>query len=244
MRIKEPIIECKSCKTPYPKKVFRCPSCQKPGITKLYKYVSYNENSLSILANKEVWFPKAKALNDPFEFQFHMTENHINGIPIDPNSLREAIEDSKELGVFCLTEVNDDILMWSHYADQHKGLCIQFERSDQNFLGGELCVPVVYPEDDRLPVLKPVDIPKRETFAGIATTKAKNWSYEREWRMISREKGNRIYPLPGNITAVIFGKRMTEKHRQVIENIIGSETHFFEALQMQDRFRLKIVPIN
>ena len=244
MGLKEPNIECRSCKKLYPRKVFRCPSCKEPGITKLYKYVSYNENSLSILINKEVWFPKTKILNDPFEFQFHLSENQINGFPIDQNAIRQAVEDSKELGVFCLTEVNDNILMWSHYANQHKGFCIEFERSDHNYLGGEACVPVFYPEDDQLPIYKPFDVIRPESFAGIATTKAKLWSYELEWRMISREKGNRPYALPGDITAIIFGERMDKKHRQTIKNILGSEMLYLEAIKMKGRFRLKITPVN
>lgn len=33
-----------------------------------------------------------------------------------------------DFGVYCLSEVNDNILMWSHYAEEHKGFCIEFER--------------------------------------------------------------------------------------------------------------------
>lgn len=32
-----------------------------------------------------------------------------------------------DFGVFCLSEVCDNILMWSHYAEEHKGFCIEFE---------------------------------------------------------------------------------------------------------------------
>jgi hypothetical protein len=173
-----------------------------------------------------------------------MSKNQINGVSIDESSFRQAVEDSKELRVFCLTEVNDNILMWSHYADKHKGFCIEFERSDHNFLAGESCVPVFYPEDDQLPTYKPLDLLKPESFAGIATTKAKLWSYELEWRMISREKGNRPYALPGDITAIIFGERMNEKHRQTIKNILGLGMLYLEAIKMKDRFRLKITRVN
>jgi len=29
--------------------------------------------------------------------------------------------------MFCSSEINNDILMWSHYADGHKGICIEFD---------------------------------------------------------------------------------------------------------------------
>ena len=31
-----------------------------------------------------------------------------------------------ERGVCCFSEKKDDILMWSHYADGHKGFCLEF----------------------------------------------------------------------------------------------------------------------
>ena len=32
-------------------------------------------------------------------------------------------------GVVCFSELPDCILMWGHYADGHRGVCVQFERS-------------------------------------------------------------------------------------------------------------------
>lgn len=32
----------------------------------------------------------------------------------------------KEIGVYCLTTVPDSILMWSHYANNHKGVCLEY----------------------------------------------------------------------------------------------------------------------
>lgn len=38
-----------------------------------------------------------------------------------------------EFGIYCLSEVNDEILMWSHYADNHKGFCIGFNSLNESF---------------------------------------------------------------------------------------------------------------
>jgi hypothetical protein len=38
-------------------------------------------------------------------------------------------------GVFTLSESNSNILMWSHYADNHMGFCIEFSRTSENDLG-------------------------------------------------------------------------------------------------------------
>lgn len=50
-----------------------------------------------------------------------------NGNPkldITHNKIRERLE---KVGIYSLSKVNDEILMWSHYADNHKGFCIGFD---------------------------------------------------------------------------------------------------------------------
>ena len=237
--MKEPKVECTKCNIEFLRKEYYCPGCEHPGITTLYKYVSFNQNSLSILVNKEAWFGKASALNDPFEFQFHLTSESVSGIPIPKSSVTAAIQDSKELGVFSLSEVPDNILMWSHYSDQHKGFCIEFERHPNNQLGSPECVPIIY--DDEAPEYEATELIKQESFARIATTKSKYWDYELEWRMISKEIGNRTFPLPAPITAIIFGERMPDNNKKTIVNIMGPEMVYKEATKVEGRYSLDII---
>lgn len=71
-------------------------------------------------------------LNDPFEFQ--LTESSSSKVE---SVLREELKDDyshSEImkrfwthGVISLTESNDNLLMWSHYADEHKGMVVSFE---------------------------------------------------------------------------------------------------------------------
>jgi hypothetical protein len=49
--------------------------------------------------------------------------------------LREDLGDwLGRIGLYCLSGNNNSILMWSHYADHHRGYCLQFEATD--------CTPV------------------------------------------------------------------------------------------------------
>lgn len=155
-------------------------------------------------------------------------------------SVSTARQDSMKLGVFCLSETNDNILMWSHYAGGHRGFCIEFERSETNELGGDSCVPVIYPEDDAVPIFKLEELAERKAFAQSATTKAKLWAYEREWRMISREPGGGLYPIPGKISAIIFGFHMTPQSRTTIRNVLGKYIPYFQAHQSEDSYALDI----
>jgi hypothetical protein len=80
---------------------------------KLFKYYSVNSNSISALANEFVWYANAGSFNDPFDTR------------IIENDLLQQLSFSKEK-ILCLSEVNDNILMWSHYANSHKGFCVEY----------------------------------------------------------------------------------------------------------------------
>ena len=38
-------------------------------------------------------------------------------------------------GVLCLSECHDDILMWSHYGDSHRGICLEFKATNTALFG-------------------------------------------------------------------------------------------------------------
>jgi len=240
----EPTIDCPNCAKVYPRRELHCPSCSQIGVPKLYKYFPFNSHSLSVLINKNIWCPKAKTLNDPFEFHFHLTDTNLGGIPINQPSLEEAKKAIKELGVVCLSEINNDILMWSHYADGHTGFCIEFERSDDNDLGKwNYCLPVTYDAVD-VPSVDPASIEDRASVAKIVSSKAPNWSYEKEWRLIiSHESADGLISLPARITSVIFGCKMDGARRHTIANILHRDVFYLEAIQQKDRFCLEIKQI-
>ena len=106
--------------------------------TLLYKYRKVDENTLSIFINDEVYFSSVKSFNDPFDAQLNLfdglkafAENSEElKFPDDHSRIKQICDDAnKELadtGVFSLSSTNNQILMWSHYADHHKGICIGF----------------------------------------------------------------------------------------------------------------------
>ncbi|MBC2704411.1 DUF2971 domain-containing protein [Desulfobacula sp.] len=242
----EPIINCSNCKTEFFRRRLQCPSCGQVGISKLYKYVSYSERSLSILINKQIWCPKAKSLNDPFEFHFDLTQDSIGGIPIDRTSLENAKNDVKEMPVICFSEVNDDILMWSHYSQGHTGFCIEFERKEDNYLGmWDSCAPVIYNFDNQVLSFTPQQLENSESFTKIATSKSPHWGYEKEWRLIARrEFADILVPLPAPISCIIFGCNMSINERKAIARILGPDMKYVKAKKKKKEFALSRIPID
>ena len=151
-------------------------------------------------------------------------------------------DDRKNWGVFCMCESPKSILMWSHYADHHKGFCIQFVRSPENKLGDiEMTRPVSYsceyPSPDPY-----IESGMEKIYDELFFTKAKGWEYEKEWRMLN-EEGDIELPLPGDISSIIFGLNMPEPQRKTIRNILSDkrEIKYLQANKITKKFKLEIV---
>ncbi len=236
----EPKIICKKCKREFEKRTLKCPNCDQIGVEALYKYIPFNKHSLSILINKTIWCPKAKSFNDPFEFYFYLNDNSI-----DKNSIQKTIDSTKEMAVICFSEINDDLLMWAHYAQGHTGFCIEFERNENNNLGEwDKCVPVNYNKDKQVPIFSLDQITSSNIFTKIATSKSLAWEYEKEWRLIiNHNYANKLISLPAPITAIIFGCNMSGTNRKTIANILGPEFKYKEAIKNNKEFSLNIFPV-
>ena len=132
--------------------------------------------------------------------------------------------------------------MWSNYADCHKGFCVEFIRSSQNILGNiDITNPVIYSCNFLSP--SPFsDEGRNSSFDDLFLTKSKEWSYEKEWRLIN-EKGDITLPLPGDISAIIFGLKMPLKNKKTIKNIFAGNPNIIyrQAEKVPNSFKLKIV---
>ncbi len=124
------------------------------------------------------------------------------------------------IGMYCLSEKNDDLLMWSHYSDGHKGLCLEFEASTAGGLFWE-AFAVIYQQD--YPIVDMMRIGKAEHYRRALLTKSTQWAYEKEWRVIKMESegGPGHYPFsPGALTGVVFGALMSHTDQQTVKSWI------------------------
>jgi hypothetical protein len=118
---------------------------------------------------------------------------------------------NRSIGIYSLSAVKDEILMWSHYADEHRGYCLMFEASDTTpFFGA--AQEVHYSE--ALPAITPYSDTDLEKAAKAMLTKYCGWSYEREWRIVDHESGAGLRDYPAALlVGVIFGARMSPRDR-------------------------------
>jgi len=115
--------------------------------------------------------------------------------------------------ILCLTENPKSIPMWSHYADKHRGVVFQFDKSrllDEH--GKDKCFNVDYRKD--FPSLKEyVDCVEKDDSLKLCKlfycTKHKEWENEREWRIFSKKD---VHDIPdGMLTGIILGCKNEEK---------------------------------
>jgi len=149
----------------------------------------------------------------------------------------------KRTGVFCMTAIRDNILMWTHYADKHQGFCLGL--ATKNTFFGRAC-PIGYSR--YAPCVNLIDPASRRipTLGKALFTKAKDWEYEAEWRIVcSNTLGLQTFPHEA-LTEVILGCRMTgNNRRQIMEWCRQRKTppSLYEARPKKRAFGLDIVPL-
>jgi len=109
----------------------------------------------------------------------------------------------KFLKVSCFTEHAASLLLWAHYADAHKGFCVEYRFDDlpAHDVRRRHAFPVLYGSDrfniaPTAPRFRSgnVDVPVQPILAALH--KSSEWSYEKEWRIVGPDNQVRDgYPL-------------------------------------------------
>ena len=148
-------------------------------------------------------------------------------------------EINEEIGIFSLSENNSNILMWSHYADSHKGYCIGL---DYNILLKIAKTMGSVKYSDKFPKLSLFPKSPVDDFMQLFITKSEDWAYEKEVRIIMRFKARQTIKIPDNcIKEIILGYKMEKKHKNEIMEIIktkSSPVEIYEATANGERFKL------
>lgn len=125
-------------------------------------------------------------------------------------------------GVTCFSKLYDNNLMWSHYADQHKGVCLEFNASlDYREILEDVEVDMIanvsYNRTDKINY----NTDKRAAIIDLFTRKSTDWRYEEEVRIVLINKSNILKFNKKFLTGVIFGCRIDKIEKESILNIIN-----------------------
>ena len=127
------------------------------------------------------------------------------------------------------------VIMWSHYANAHKGICLEFEITSAS--------PIIYLETEKFErrfsashmtrLFTRLDAKENSTTTKLAymveklkrlyNTKTYDWAYENEWR-IFRSESDRYYNLKDGeyLSRILAGPRIGDLHHDLLTKLIPS----------------------
>lgn len=196
-----------------------------PQLVFKYKSVSGSVDFcrlLNIIRDNEIYLPNVEELNDPLEgFQCKMLE-----------FADERKKKRNQYRVLALSEDGFLATLWSHYADGYAGICLCY-RTDKSF--SEL-VPVKY-------IDKTISWSIDPNFAARddLEMKSRDWSYEKEWRLIRKDADNTDMFLKYDVdelACVLIGHKMDPAICKEIRRNIPSDIKILTVYPDGDRFCL------
>jgi len=252
----------------------------------LYKYVV--PKRVDVLENGLIRFTQAAALNDPFETYPCFTlfrssleersrrllktvEGQFDAHSIDlgllkiPSMVRDRVAElQRDLGagypMLSLTKKRNNLLMWSHYADAHRGFVIGFD-SNNSFFHQERPRNMTPLGEGKYSAKRPV-LPSYEeclpenVYETVFLTKSDHWSYEEELRMFAQPQAANasdkapdgsdlfLFNFPADcLREIIFGYQMPANSKGNIAEVARNRypgVDLFEAQLNETDFDLDV----
>lgn len=203
---------------------------------RLYHFLN-EQYGLENIRRRQLKIARINDLNDPFE---------IAGVSFGDKNLRDAFrkmkrEMNEQRGLLCFSTKWKNPVMWSHYADKHRGLCLGFDVADKSvgpvsYSGRRLAVEL---EQLKSPRDLPVDYVTKLLF-----TKYTHWKYESEYRAFvtleeeDENTGLHFAEFSDHLTLrqVIVGAESSISRKQLSE-ALGDELQHVEQIKARLAFK-------
>ncbi len=165
----------------------------------LYKYLDIT-GARNMIGHQTLQFTNATQLNDPFDCHpklldySNVPKRKLQGwIPEEWWKMKEendALNLRNDTWLCSLSKINDSILMWAHYCYNHKGICIGLDldkvmESVPPMFGSIYIKPIVLDVLYQDIIERPSAYNStKDIFSYQLGTKAKEWEYEQEVRLV------------------------------------------------------------
>ena len=237
--------------------------------SRLFRYETISLQTLRNLKNQVVYFGAPRNFNDPYDCAIaaaigDLSDDGLNhllsGVQVNASAdqLKALYKDAAtktlseiaesfldKRGVSCFTEKNDNLLMWSHYADGGRGICLEFKASDALF---EKAKKVNYVESIPLLSLDRMLCDKSyDDVMELFRTKSKAWEYEQEWRVMHETAGTSWCYDSAALTGIYFGPSTPDDLINIICLILGGQNEhvqFYRGSRNSEQFRVDFIQFN
>lgn len=209
-------------------------SLQKYKLPILYRYVPFTENwTMETIKSEDVYIVPATKLNDNFEGAPY---GILSSYSTDMLEI-ERIQGEVYVKSFSCKKNNN--LMWSHYGDSHKGICIGYDFSLAPHDVINHLYPVQY-SDVRFTSKYSRNIAAHPF---LYLRKSKCWAYEKEFRLLYKknELPHENYNIHLNcITEIQFGLRTPECIKNRITNFMRDKNMQYRCSKQIKLFETKL----
>jgi len=177
----------------------------------------------------------------------------VTKLMVNKEEMRSIIIESAhqtlgKIRICSFTKDNENLLFWSHYADSHKGICIEFDAMKMPIMGAH---KVVYQAD--YPVIK-YPSPRNVTALSPVLTKFEKWNYEDEFRTVfvtnaevqPKNDGTSLLLEENEIKSLYFGAKMDPGHKEIILKMVGQGSfapRMYDVAQSKISYSLDFVQL-
>lgn len=235
-------------------------------IVSLFQFRNTRTYTLNNLKNNEITLVDPRIQNDivdspifswldSISFHEHLHLKHLEAYKASYNYIRATS--------FCIDSADgkavENTLMWAHYANCHKGICVEYCLNDKDFSSNSLSYATVI----RLMRIKYVNPRKKEDILDFTNeniefnlrsalaTKSIDWQYEHEVRLIAytpTEESKYVQcslETPNPIKAIYFGVKCTTQRKNAVRKIFENrpDVKFFQMqINPKNIHRLDYIP--
>ena len=146
-----------------------------------------------------------------------------------------------KVGVCCFSKNMDNLLMWSYYADSHKGICLEFDQDIEPF---SKYFEVIYKSE--IPEIESDLLFKEshefQTFKKLLSYKSEDWKHEEELRLLHQEK-EKIFRYPRyGLKAIYFGIKTDSTDIEMVCSLVkvqNPNVRFFKMKRLESHFGIE-----
>lgn len=231
----------------------------------VYKYRGGNDDDfnrdLSSLERNYFWSSNINQLNDPWEtiiksdkfIQQSKSIGWLFGKNLNNKLLKvhDALENllalNKKIGIYSLSKNYLDELLWAHYANSHKGFCIEYDLNTLiNTFKTERVFhfPVKYNTVPPEVTIADVNIKNDDLIHKLSGFKSKRWEYEQEYRIITDNFGKQSYNHQA-LKSIYFGFRMSEADKlKIFKRLKGRDIKFYQIEHLYKSYKFEAVKVS
>ena len=232
----------------------------------MFQFGEINKYLLEGLVNSTIFCASPSKLNDPFDCRVGIASAAHNAIRelsgrkkdiltelINMNGYLDQIQsDTANVAVCSFSLVLEEPLLWAHYADEHRGLCLTYDFPEcfldnpDEILG---TTPVEYDEN---PLTKwfIANTPEQQTdfkeftlglVKKILTIKGPSWEYEKEVRIIRKKEGP-FEIKKEHLRQICFGLNTPESDVNLIQKLVedaGYSLDYCKIVRCESDFGIK-----